>query len=132
MNDMLLYKNSFYQFILDQSNSVLEFHWLSTDRTFDYEHFQEACSNYAGYACEKNANKLLVFTKNFKVQLPPEFPEWQKEEHYPRLYKIGVRKMAYVIPEEYLSQASDYEADPDNVVSKHFATKESAISWLLN
>ena len=60
---------------------------------------------------EYQAKTILIDVRNFQFQLPPDFPEWQKNDHYPRYYKFGIERVAYVMPEPYVAQAKEIEKE---------------------
>ncbi len=95
-----------------------------------YEDFQEACSNFLGYGFEYKAQHISIDVRNFKLQLPPEFPHWQQEEHYPRYYKLGIQKVAYIMPEAALAYAKEIEASEGRFALRNFARPEEATKWI--
>ncbi|MEO0734728.1 MAG: hypothetical protein AAFZ52_17970, partial [Bacteroidota bacterium] len=127
---MTVFSNHHYRVELSADETTLEFHWEDANVNMTYADFQEACSNYLGYAFEYETRQFLIDVRNFRFQLPPEFPAWQREEHYPRYYKRGVRKVAYVMPAEYVPQAKTIEATPGKFALENFATPAEANTWL--
>ena len=127
---MNIYIHSHYRLTLSADQKVLEFHWEEGHADMSYEDFQEACSNFVGYAFEYGAKNFVIDVRNFQLQLPPEFPEWQKNEHYPRYHKLGVEKVAYLMPKEYLSSAKEIDRETGGFTLRNFADPTTALQWI--
>ncbi|NEQ55756.1 MAG: hypothetical protein F6K11_37585 [Leptolyngbya sp. SIO3F4] len=95
-----------------------------------YEDFQEACCNFLGYGFEYRAKTILIDVRNFQFKLPPGFPEWQEKEHYPRYHKLGIEKVAYVMPGQYLPNAKEIEKEEGKFELRNFSDHEKAIAYL--
>ena len=128
---MLIFKNSNYSIEFQAASATLEFHWEDGHPKMNYEDFQEACGNFLGYGFEFQAKNILIDVRNFQLQLPPEFPSWQNDEHYPRYYKLGIQKVAYIMPEAYLAQAKTIEKQAGKFELLNFTSAEAAYTWIL-
>lgn len=96
---MQVFNHSLYQFYWDQATNTLQFAWTEEQPNMQYEDFQEACANYAGFAFEYRAKNMLIDARNFVFELPLEYKDWVQVAHLPRLMKAGLNKMAQVIQE---------------------------------
>lgn len=129
---MKIFSNSVYTLSLTEENKIITFQWEDANKDMSYEDFQEACSNYLGWAFEHQAKLFLIDVRNFQFQLPPTFPTWQTEEHYPRYFKLGVQKVAYVMPEQALAHAKEIPAEKGKFELKNFGNREEAVEWLMD
>lgn len=127
---MDVFKNSQYRISFDKTGAVLNFHWLEGHNTMSYQEFQEACSNFLGYGFEYQAKQICIDVRNFQLRLPEEFPQWQQDEHYPRYYKLGIQKVAYIMPEQALAHAKGIEKEPGKFELKNFSKPAQAKQWL--
>ena len=127
---MQTFKNSIYSVNYLDATKTIQFNWEEGHKNMTYEDFQEACCNFLGYGFEYQASTILIDVRNFQFQLPEEFPQWQKKEHYPRYYKLGIKKVAYVMPEEYLSNAREIDKEEGKFELRNFSTLEAAIKFL--
>ena len=127
---MQIFKNSIYSVNYLAATKTIQFNWEEAHKEMDYEDFQEACSNFVGYGFEYDAKTILIDVRNFQFQLPPDFPEWQKNEHYPRYYKLGIEKVAYVMPEQYIANAKEIEKEEGKFELRNFSTINDAINYL--
>ena len=127
---MEIFKNSVYSVEFLEATKTIQFNWEEGHKNMTYEDFQEACSNFLGYGFEYQARSILIDVRNFQFQLPPDFPEWQEKEHYPRYYKLGIEKVAYLMPEQYVENAKEIEKDAGKFELRNFSNYESAINYL--
>lgn len=127
---MKIFKNSIYSIDFHEASSTILFNWEDGHKNMTYEDFQEACCNFLGYGFEYQAKAILIDVRNFQFQLPPDFPEWQDKEHYPRYYKLGIEKVVYVIPEEYLANAKEIEKEEGKFELRNFSDFDKAITYL--
>ena len=127
---MTVFQNALYKLVLSEDQSTLHFFWMDDNGQMSYEDFQEACSNFVGYGFEYDTQNFVIDVRNFQFQLPPEFPDWQKNEHYPRYYKLGVKKVAYVMPKEYVDSAKEIDKEEGKFDLRNFADQDSALKWI--
>lgn len=127
---MMLFQHPYYQIHLVADGNVLLFQWQDTHATMNYEDFLEACSNYAGYASEHRCDALLIDTRNFVYQPPAAFRDWQNQVHHLRLERIGIQKMAYLMPPEVVPQLTEQPSATEGIARKYFDTESIALAWL--
>ncbi|MEL7191422.1 MAG: hypothetical protein AAFS00_05800 [Bacteroidota bacterium] len=127
---MIIFQNTNYRLSFEADKQTLLFHWEEPHAQMSYEDFQEACSNFLGYGFEYQVKHFLIDVRNFQLQLPAEFPKWQSEIHYPRYYKLGIEKVAYVMPESALAHAKGIEKTAGKFALQNFGTPTEAQAWL--
>ena len=128
---MKIFSNSIYSINFLENSQTIQFNWEEGHKNMTYENFQEACSNFLGYGFEYQANTILIDVRNFQFQLPPEFPEWQETFHYPRYYKLGIKKVAYIMPEQYLEGAKEIEKEDGKFELRNFSDFDQALKFLM-
>jgi hypothetical protein len=128
---MLLFSTSLYSFELIENQKILLFNWTDKTLEMNYEDFQSACSNYAGFAIEYQIQRLLVDTRNFAYKLPPEYVAWREQKLNPRYYQLGVKKFAYLVPKEVIEFTVNIPAENGKFATQYFADESKAIAWLL-
>ena len=126
---MQIFKNSIYSVDYLAASNTIQFNWEEAHQNMTYEDFQEACSNFIGYGFEYQAKHILIDVRNFQFQLPPDFPQWQEKEHYPRYYKLGIEKVAYLMPEQWVSKAKEIEKEEGKFELRNFSDYETAIQY---
>lgn len=127
---MTIFQNSNYSLTYIEDQETITFHWEEGHVSMGFEAFKEACSNFLGYGFEYQAKNILIDVRNFQLSLPPEFPAWQKNEHYPRYYKLGIQKVAYIMPEAALAHAKTIEKEDGKFELRNFASPNAAMTWL--
>ena len=129
---MLVYSDSKYKVDFIERGKVLRFGWYDGHESMTYEDFQEACSNFIGHGFEQGAKNILIDVRNFKLQLPPGFPEWQRKEHHPRYHRLGIAKVVYLMPEEALANAKEMDKEEAGFEQRNFSDESKAMAWFLN
>ncbi|MBX2872271.1 MAG: hypothetical protein KTR30_09225 [Saprospiraceae bacterium] len=127
---MYIFRNKYYSVSLQPELQAIQFHWEKSHAEMTYEDFQEACCNFLGYGFEYQVKQLVIDVRNFQLSLPPEFPAWQQNEHYPRYYKLGIEKVAYIMPAVALDDAKEVEKTEGKFALKNFPSLEAAKAWL--
>ncbi|NRB53312.1 MAG: hypothetical protein HRU41_36990 [Saprospiraceae bacterium] len=127
---MYIFRNRFYSLSYQSTLQAIQFRWEEGHSKMTYEDFQEACSNFIGYGFEYQAKQIIIDVRNFQLSLPLEFPIWQKNEHYPRYYKLGIQKVAYIMPEAALEHAKEIEKTEGKFALRNFSSIEAAKAWL--
>ncbi len=127
---MIIFEHPYYTFHIEEQTNVLRFNWEEAHSDMSYEDFKEACSNYAGYAIEHQSLYLLVDTRDFSFEVPASFLEWREKNHHPRFYKLGVKKMAYLMPVQVLAHMQDIPSEAGKFATRYFSTEAAALAWL--
>jgi hypothetical protein len=126
-----LFINSLYSFhLIDEKPRVLLFEWTDKTKKMDYEDFQSACNNYAGFAWQYQVKHLLVDTCKFHFQLPEDFGIWREEQLNPRYYELGVLKFAYITKPEFIHYMKDIPAENGKFETRNFTSAKEALNWL--
>jgi SpoIIAA-like len=123
---MKLYDSRYYSFEL--SDKYMIFHWKDSTDQMSLQDFKDALMNFAGYVVEHQTPNLLVFTENFRFNVPEEGHEWRKKEYNHRVKKVGGVKQALLMKEEFLPYV---ENEIDSVIPvRYFSSEGEARAWL--
>lgn len=126
-----LVQHSLYSFsLIEAEKAILFFDWTTQTSEMKYEDFQAACNNFAGFAWQYKTLHLLVDTRNFNFQLPPDFLEWREQQLNPRYYSLGVRKFAYITLPENSAYMKDIPAEGEKFETRNFVSEQEALTWL--
>lgn len=127
----ILFQNSLYSFhLLQEKKPIILFEWTDKTKKMNYEDFQGACNNYAGFAWQYQAKHLLVDTCNFHFQLPSDFAIWREEQLNPRYYQLGVLKFAYITKPDFLQSMKGIRSENGKFETKNFVSTNEALNWL--
>jgi GR25 family glycosyltransferase involved in LPS biosynthesis len=125
---MKLYESTYYTFTLEGDTIINR--WSANTADMSYQDFKDALMNLAGYIIEHKSKKILIDITSFQFALPSENVAFRNEEFYPRITKVGARRQALIMPEEYLAYVQDEVAETDVVQTRYFAREAEAIDWL--
>jgi len=132
--ETLLYHGNFLTVYLLENQSVLTlknvWHENSkemTDTDFKYE-IELWCELVEKHQPKANLVDTLQF--NFTVSL--ETQTWYNESITPRKFEAGMRKMAFLIPKELLSELSIEQIfdDQQAILFHYFDDETQALNWL--
>ena len=123
-----LYESTYYQFEHDNDRMINR--WKNTTENMSFQEFKDALMNLAGFALEYQTSKLLIDTRSFKFQLPPENEAFRNDVFNPRIAKLGTIRQALIMPKEYMQYVRDELGDGVLVPTRYFADESEAIAWL--
>ena len=69
---------------------------------------------------------LEIFNSNFHRN----FRNGRKKEHYPRYYKLGIEKVAYVMPQQYVQNAKEIGKEGGRFELRNFSNYNEATDYL--
>jgi hypothetical protein len=127
---MNVYQDRYYTVAVDEKHGLLSFIWNKDHPEMDHDKFVSACCNFIGYGFEYQSDKILIDTLQFNYTPTPEFYEWQKTEHHQRYRKLGIKKVAYILPAEYVEGMSQTVEVNEDFTTRYFSEVEEARLWL--
>ncbi|MEH0155588.1 hypothetical protein V6R21_15685 [Limibacter armeniacum] len=131
----ILHQNQFVQLILDKEIPAIYEKWIALCRPNEFRETLE--KKLALYIENKDRFEQLHWMVDFRgLQWPDHDTEvWSVKEFHPKLYKSGVRFIAFVVPRDIFD-----ELDEDSLLGKYdrnkevylrfFNTFEAASDWL--
>ncbi|WP_020529595.1 hypothetical protein [Flexithrix dorotheae] len=135
---MELVKNSFFQASFDVEQSTLTIVWLpETAKMTEYD-YKEALITILDII-EKNEVKYWIGdTRNFAYAIVPELQTWTAEEFNPKLIEYGLKRMALLVPEEFVASlgieqtVEEMEADHNEAqfITRYFDNLDDAQQWI--
>ena len=129
---MTVYQDKYYAVEVDESTRLLSFIWEENHPEVTNKLFVAACCNFIGYGFEYRSDKIFIDTMNFTYVPTQEFYHWQKTVHHDRYRKLGIKKVAYILPEQYVEQLNNQPQDDAGFVTKYFSNEGNAKEWLFN
>ncbi len=98
------------------------------------ESFQEAQRKILALSEEYLPTRMLINLQDLLYTIPPEMQEWTAKEIVPMLIKLCVRRLVYIIPNEFYAQLSVEQLVSEmldlNFVTAFFIEERAAIEWL--
>ena len=127
---MKVYQDPYYQVEVDEATGLIRFIWQENHPEVSHDLFVAACCNFIGYGFEYQSNKILIDTLNFTYTPTPEFYQWQKTIHHDRYRKLGINRVAYVLPEAYVEQLNSQHQAETGFATRYFGSEALANKWL--
>ncbi len=98
------------------------------------ESFQEAQRKILSLSRRYLPTRMLINLQDLLYTIPPEMQEWTAKEIVPMLIKLCVRRLAYIIPNEFYAQLSVEQLVSEiqdlNFATAFFIEEKVAIEWL--
>ena len=129
---MNVYQDKYYIVAVDEGAKMLSFIWEENHPEVNHDLFVAACCNFIGYGFEYQSENILIDTLNFTYTPTPDFYQWQKTVHHQRYRKLGIQRVAYILPEAYVEQMNSQPHEEAGFVTKYFGTEKEAKDWLSN
>jgi hypothetical protein len=115
--------------------------WLLATLQMDEEEFYDELRQALHFAQRHRPSKWLADMRDFQFPINPATQQWMAEVFHPGMMAAGVRRFAFVMPQELIAQLSFeqvvdevYEAhgpeQPDQFLIHFFASLEAALAWL--
>ncbi|ALI98742.1 hypothetical protein [Rufibacter tibetensis] len=116
---------------VDEKASVISLHWSSE---FTSEQYRQGCTWGLERVTALQLRYWLADTSKF-ARLQPADQKWTSEFLFPELSKVGLVKMAVVIPEDLYSHLAIstiiVEAKDATTFDTHYFVKqEEALAWM--
>lgn len=96
--------------------------------------FQEAQLKILALSEEYLPTRMLINLQDLLYTIPPEMQEWTAKEIIPMLIELCVKRLAYIIPDEFYAQLSVEQLVSEipalNFVTAFFMEEKTAIEWL--
>ena len=134
-----VYKSNFVEDLLDKSNSLMVSRWFNAvDLT--NEVYRDEMLKHVLVVEEHRPKRMVIDTSDFvNFAIDPEIQEWASTEVFLRLQAAGVRKMAFVLSPDIITQMS-IEQQEDQTRDTHqmdmskvlqsFDSEEAALEWI--
>ena len=129
-----LHKDKFISYEIDNEKGILFVDWKPATEDMEEDEFKEEISYQAKYAEEYHPTKFLVNSTKLQFSITPQLQDWAQKTVFTRLIEAGVRKTAFVMPEDLVAQLSVEQAMEEEeglqFVSRYFDNDKEALEWL--
>ncbi|OJJ23241.1 hypothetical protein BKI52_02485 [marine bacterium AO1-C] len=130
--------NRFIEGHFDQGKSLLTVHWFPTTYDMEVNEYKEVVLEIADLIKEKRIQRWMGYSKDYAFVITPEMQEWISGEFNQKLIAGGLKKMAIIIPADYIANLSVQQAvgemekqQEEGYETRYFDNPEKAESWLL-
>jgi len=127
-----VYENKNMIIYLHPENSILE-QVLNLNINQEAE-FKSELMNFIQVFDIYKVKKTLWNLKNFEMPIPTQLQKWIDEEINSKEIEMGVKKEAFVMPDDFISQMSVEKTMEETygkkIVKDYFKSRDEALFWL--
>ncbi len=127
-----IYDGRFYALVIDESRNALSLTWKPSTTDVGDDDFQEALSNFAGFAIEYRPRGLIVDFRSFAGRVSSDLVgAWRDQQIVPRYNKADASKMAILtMPGSALPVSPPERHSGQAFKSAVFDSEEAMYQWL--
>ncbi|NJL14851.1 MAG: hypothetical protein HC913_18860 [Microscillaceae bacterium] len=132
---ILLHENRFIKAYHYPSLQFLDTIWFTTAQMLD-EEYRNLMGTYL-YCVEKcRPSYVMIDSQAARYSIAPDMQDWVNEKVYPQAVAWGVRRLAFVVSQEFYTQMSLEQVVEDskqmipNLKQGFFQHREEAKKWL--
>jgi hypothetical protein len=132
---MELFTSDFVKTIYEADKKLLNVLWTAETRLFNDKHFQDHVREYALITSLHTVQSIFVDARDYVHIVTEEIQKWHDDEIVPQYIKNGVKKIAFVQPEEIFAQLGhqfifDEAKAKDALQVAFFSSEQEARTWL--
>lgn len=130
----VIYESDYQHYALNQDKSYLQASWSEKSLEMTDQDFKDEMEIELKYVEEFNIKNYLINTLNFRFIIKPDLQTWTDQYVNVKLDELGLKKLAYVVSQDYIAQLSIKqtmeESVKQNYDTRFFTSTEEAEEWL--
>lgn len=130
----LIYTGQFISIYLQeyQSRAILKSVWQKNSQEMSDDDFKTEIEQWCQSVEKYKPKGCIANTLQFRFTISPDVQNWYNENITPRKFKAGLQKIAFIVPEELLSELSIEQIfdEQEAITFKYVASEEEALNWL--
>lgn len=124
-----LYRDEFGTIAHDKERSVLELDWSERTSSMTDDDFRGWLERYTAFGEVHRPAYLLIDGRRFRHRFGNELASWRTEHIIPRYNAAGVRKLAFLLPKEFLPDTKPAPEAGAVFPTGYFDTREQVNEW---
>ncbi len=126
----------FYDILVDKDNSILVYRWKETILDLNEEEYKEGFLEALKYLEEYRPVHVIHDSRTQVYPITPELQKWIMNEITPRFKAVGVKKIAYVMPKDFLSKLALEQlvlkliSFKQGIKRMYFDDFDAAVEWM--
>jgi len=132
---MKLYSSNFVEISLSDNNLVITNEWFKTTASMFDEQYKAEMLKFIEFVVLHKPKYHLIKSIDFLYIITIEMQEWTNNTIFPQLINAGIKKIAFLVSSEIISQLSIEQTLEENNASafaiKYFDSENEAKKWLL-
>lgn len=129
-----IYESDFQRYRIDKESNFLQADWFEKSEEMSDDDFKNEMEKELEYVQKFNIENYLIDTLNFRFIINPDLQAWADTYINTKLDKLGLKKLAYVVSQDYIAQLSITQTMGESVKQNYqthfFASFEEAETWL--
>lgn len=138
--NQISFENRFFEASFTLADALFTTHWLPSTYEMTHEEYKYTFMECARFIEEYKVQRWMGHTKDFAFIVTPELQSWTAGEFNQRLVNAGLRKMAMIIPTDYIAHLAvqqsvgemDRTREDETFEIRYFDDPVKAEKWLLN
>jgi len=131
----VLYKSDYLTIEYYPEDKIIISVWGVSSLDFTIDDFYKEAIQYSKAVEGKEVRGILIDTRKFNFPMTEEVNHWVAENITPSFIKSGVKKVAYIMPEDFISRLGvellvDKVNEKGEIVRRFFADFEEGLEWL--
>lgn len=119
----------------DEANALFIFKFTDLAAISEGD-FKQELETQASLSEKYHPMRFLFHSKNFDYAISPDFQQWIDDNIFPRYIAAGVKKFAYIMSADMISQLSIEQTMEEKKAAafetRFFENEEEAMEWLLS
>ncbi len=132
---MKLYNSNFVEISLSDNNLVITNEWFKTTDKMTDEQYKNDMLKFAELAILHKPKYHLIKSVDFSYIITINMQDWTNNNIFPQLIEAGIKKIAFLVSAEIVSQLSIEQTLEEKNASafaiKYFDVETDAKKWLL-
>ncbi len=134
---MLLFENRFSELHFDKTTLLIELNWKKETIEMRDDDFKNVMLKYVDEAWKVKPIALISDLTNLDFPISLDLQAWADEKVNSQTLAVGIKRVAFVMAKEFLSQLSVEQIIDDTQVKKvidirYFPDTDSAKTWILS
>lgn len=129
-----IYESDFQRYKIDKESNFLQADWFEKSTEMSDQDFKDEMEKELEYVEKFQIKHYLIDTLNFRFIINPDLQTWADVYVNTKLDKLGLKKLAYIVSQDYIAQLSINQTMSESVKQNYqtsfFASIEEAKAWL--
>lgn len=126
--------SKFYTISHTPEQSLMTITWKPESENMEYEDFKNILLGILEFIKEYKPLWYIADSKHYSYPIVPSLQDWSNSDFLPKIYELGVKKMAIITSEDFItrisvSQALNESTEEVKTKTANFATFEECLVW---
>ncbi len=129
--------NEYYDVLWDGENRLLVYKWKDTIMDLDEESYKEGFLDSTKFLYQYEPLRVIHDSRTHVYPITPELQKWITENITPKYREVGIKRVAYVMPHEFLTRLALEQlvlkllAFKEGIKRMFFDDYDNALRWVM-